>query len=69
MDLAHEARNSEKMLAYVLDDAQLKNSVFIPRIVWEYTGASVMTAEYVVTSHPCVGLLIHPRRLQLRPSV
>ena len=50
MDLAHEARNSEKMLAYVLDDVNLRDKVSVPRIVWEYTGASVMTAEYVVLS-------------------
>lgn len=47
VDLAHEARNSEKMLAYVMDDVNLKDKVSVPRIVWEYTGASVMTAEYV----------------------
>lgn len=50
VDLAHEARNSEKMLAYVLDDVNLRDKVSVPRIVWEYTGASVMTAEYVVLS-------------------
>jgi aarF domain-containing kinase len=47
VDLANEARNSEKTARYLANEPALKDKVMVPKIHWPYTGTSVMTAEFV----------------------
>lgn len=47
IDLAHEAQNAETTRGYLMKEDRLKNKVMIPPVYWKYTGASVMTAEYI----------------------
>lgn len=45
VDLANEARNAEKMAAYLVKENSLRDKVLIPKVYWDRTSEAVMTAE------------------------
>lgn len=45
VDLAHEANNAEKTAKFIEGEKSFKGKVVVPKVVWQYTGKSVMTAE------------------------
>ncbi|GAA5856773.1 hypothetical protein JCM8547_008835 [Rhodosporidiobolus lusitaniae] len=47
VDLRHEAQNAEKTAQFVKKDKELREKVSVPKVEWEWTGESVMTAEFV----------------------
>lgn len=47
IDLAHEAKNATETAISVANEPSLRDKVLIPRVEWEWTSKSVMTAELV----------------------
>lgn len=47
VDLANEARNAERSAGYLANEPSLRENVVIPKVHWDWTGTSVMTAEWV----------------------
>ncbi|GAA5898139.1 hypothetical protein JCM6882_003335 [Rhodosporidiobolus microsporus] len=47
VDLSHEARNAETTARFLEKDAMLREKVAVPKVEWQWTGTSVMTAEFV----------------------
>lgn len=45
VSLKNEAHNAERAAKDVQGNASLRDRVAIPKVTWEYTGESVMTAE------------------------
>lgn len=50
VDLAHEGKNAEIMAQHIAAEPSLRDKVFVPKVYWDWTGTSVMTAEYVPLS-------------------
>lgn len=47
VDLANEAKNAEKSANFLANEPTLRDKVYIPTVYWDWTGASVMTADFV----------------------
>ncbi|GAA5902400.1 hypothetical protein JCM5296_003131 [Sporobolomyces johnsonii] len=46
-DLANEARNAERTANYLKNEPTLKDRATVPKVHWQWTGTSVMTADFV----------------------
>ncbi|OZJ04545.1 hypothetical protein BZG36_02714 [Bifiguratus adelaidae] len=46
-DFENEARNAERAWQHLQNERELVDRVYIPKIYWDYTCKTVMTAEYV----------------------
>lgn len=47
VDLYHEATNAKRAAEHLANEPALTDKVSIPRVYWEWTGKSIMTAELV----------------------
>ncbi|GAA5820221.1 hypothetical protein JCM11251_005532 [Rhodosporidiobolus azoricus] len=47
VDLSHEARNAETTMRFLEKEKDLRDRVAVPKVDWNWTGTSVMTAEFV----------------------
>ncbi|GAA6013806.1 hypothetical protein JCM10207_008198 [Rhodosporidiobolus poonsookiae] len=46
-NLVHEAQNAEKAAVFLRNDPALRDRATIPKVYWDWTGESVMTADFV----------------------
>lgn len=47
VDLHNEAENAEKTARYLENEPSLKGRVMVPTVHWQWTGTSIMTADYI----------------------
>ncbi|KAL8293621.1 hypothetical protein RQP46_000322 [Phenoliferia psychrophenolica] len=47
VDLHNEALNATKTAAFLENEPSLKGKVLVPKVYWEWTGKSIMTADYI----------------------
>lgn len=50
VNLKTEATNAERTARYLADEPRLRDRVVVPKVNWQFTGESVMTAECVLLS-------------------
>ncbi|GAA5874335.1 hypothetical protein JCM16303_005815 [Sporobolomyces ruberrimus] len=46
-NLVTEAHNAERTADYLKKEANLRNRAMVPRVYWDWTGTSVMTADFI----------------------
>lgn len=47
VDFINEGRNAEKAYQFILEDAQLREQCYVPKVYWDQTSKRVLTCEWI----------------------